>query len=63
MIDTTTVWEKSSFCSTGACIEVGRVANTVMLRDGKNPEQEPLIFTYEEWDGFQNAVLAVGKSF
>ncbi|GIE31515.1 hypothetical protein Ait01nite_045600 [Actinoplanes italicus] len=62
MKPTTTAWQRSSFCSHGACIEVAQIDGTVHLRDAKNPGQPALVFTYEQWAGFQHEVLAIGKS-
>ncbi|GAA4938975.1 DUF397 domain-containing protein [Actinoplanes utahensis] len=62
MRDTTTGWQRSTFCSTGACVEVAVDGAAVALRDSKNPEQAPLVFTLSEWDGFQELVLQVGRS-
>lgn len=46
-------YRTSSFCSVGGCVEVGRLPNgRVALRDGKEPERAPLIFTAQEWAAF-----------
>lgn len=62
MNPTTTAWQRSSYCSHGACVEVAQIDGSVHLRDAKNPDQPALVFTYEEWAGFQRDVLAIGKS-
>ncbi|MBE1456373.1 hypothetical protein H4W79_000587 [Nocardiopsis terrae] len=59
-------WRKSSYsASTGQCVEVAAVpGNQVaaenkdtgdaafVLRDSKNPDAAPLVFTRAEWDAF-----------
>lgn len=46
-------YKSSSFCSVGACVEVGRLPNgRVAVRDGKDPAGAPLVFTAEEWHAF-----------
>lgn len=62
MRETTMSWRRSSFCANTQCVEAVRVGDTVMLRDGKNPDQVPLVFTPAEWLGFQQRVLEIGKS-
>lgn len=43
----------SSFCSLGNCVEVGRTSDgDVALRDSKNLEQAPMVFTPGEWSAF-----------
>jgi len=64
-------WRKSSFSGNngGACVEVAvvrgcdcGVANkageefVVLVRDSKNPEREPQVFTVAEWDAFLDGV-------
>jgi hypothetical protein len=63
MEETTTGWQRSSFCATGSCVEVARVDGVVRLRDSKNPDLPPVGFTPGEWNGFQDWVVAHGKSF
>ncbi len=62
MNQTTTVWQRSSFCSAGSCVEVAHDDVTISLRDGKNPDQPSLVFTPEAWNEFQDQVMAFGKS-
>ncbi|WP_433790329.1 DUF397 domain-containing protein [Actinoplanes sp. CA-252034] len=62
MEDTTTAWRRSTFCASGSCVEIAHVDGTIRLRDGKNPELPPVVFTLREWTGFQERVLAIGKS-
>ncbi|NMI01593.1 DUF397 domain-containing protein [Pseudonocardia acidicola] len=43
----------SSYCSIGSCVEVGVLpGGGVAVRDSKNREQGPLVFTSEEWAAF-----------
>lgn len=43
----------SSFCSMGSCVEVGRTPDGhVAVRDSKNRDQAPMIFSVGEWDAF-----------
>jgi hypothetical protein len=51
----------SSFCSKGACVEVGRSSEGVILvRDAKNRSRPALGFTGEEWATFIAGVKAGG---
>lgn len=62
MSDTTTAWMRSSFCNSGACIEVALIGDSVQLRDSKNTDLPAVVFTPDEWTGFQDLVLAFGKT-
>ncbi|MDI6100149.1 DUF397 domain-containing protein [Actinoplanes sp. NEAU-A12] len=62
MAETTKTWRRSSFCAAGACVEVAQIDGTIQLRDSKNLEWPALVFTPDEWTGFQESVLAMGKS-
>ncbi|MHA6792144.1 DUF397 domain-containing protein [Pseudonocardia bannensis] len=43
----------SSFCSWGDCVEVGRTPEgQVAVRDSKDRERRPLVFTADEWAAF-----------
>ncbi|GEL19164.1 DUF397 domain-containing protein [Pseudonocardia asaccharolytica] len=43
----------SSFCNFGECVEIGRGPDgTMLVRDSKNREQEPLTFSRAEWVAF-----------
>jgi hypothetical protein len=64
-------WKRSTYCSTGACVEVafrkssysggngcvevGHDDGRVLVRDSKNPDAEPVSFQRSEW---MNTVLA-----
>ncbi|MEV4278329.1 DUF397 domain-containing protein [Actinoplanes xinjiangensis] len=63
MEETTTGWQRSSYCATGTCVEVARFGGVVQLRDGKNPDRPAVGFTVSEWNGFQDWIVAHGKSF
>jgi hypothetical protein len=50
---------KSSFSSTGGCVEVRLLEDdTVGLRDSKNPAKPPHFFTAREWEAFLAGVRA-----
>jgi hypothetical protein len=51
-------WRKSSRCGTSTCVEVARVDGEYLIRDSKNPEQQPLRFTEEEVAVFAAAFIA-----
>jgi hypothetical protein len=54
------VWQTSSFCGGGACVEVAVVDDVegdpqpprVFVRDGKDRNDGPLIFDAEAWRAF-----------
>jgi hypothetical protein len=48
------VWQKSSRSGpfTDNCVEVAFVADTIAVRDSKNPNGPVLCFTQPEWDAF-----------
>ncbi|MGC9667168.1 DUF397 domain-containing protein [Planosporangium sp. 12N6] len=54
----TGAWRRSSFCGSGACIEVARVDEAYLLRDSKDPEGPVLTFTEAEWEAFVAGVRA-----
>jgi hypothetical protein len=57
MAPTTTMWMRSSFCATGSCVEVALIdARLVALRDSKNPDQPPLVFTRADWNEFLDMI-------
>lgn len=49
---------KSSFCGSAACVEVSHSGGEVLVRDSKHPEQEPLVFTEDEWVAFLDGARA-----
>ena len=46
----------SSYCSYGNCVEVGRSADGVVVRDTKDRTREPLRFDGQEWADFVSGV-------
>lgn len=49
---------RSSFCGSGACVEVAHSGGDVLVRDSKHPGQPPLVFNREEWTAFLAGVRA-----
>lgn len=51
---------KSSRCvyPPGGCVEVAIKHGAVGVRDAKNPDQKPLLFTQAEWEAFLLGVKA-----
>lgn len=47
-------WNKSSRCSTGACVEVKFDTHLVSVRDAA--KDSILMFTYPEWEAFIEGV-------
>lgn len=46
-------YKVSSFCSYGNCVEVGRTPDgRVAVRDSKNRDQAPLVFSMDAWADF-----------
>ena len=45
-------WQRSTFCSGGQCVEVAQVGDQILLRDSKNPDQEPIRFGRDQWAAF-----------
>lgn len=45
------MWQAPSLCSSGACVEVALLDDTVNVRASNDPEKV-LTFTREEWDAF-----------
>jgi hypothetical protein len=54
----TTEWRKSSFCATGACVEVAMKDDEFLVRDSKNDNSPILRFTAEEWSAFVAGINA-----
>jgi hypothetical protein len=50
------VWQRSSYCSTGTCVEVALSDENIILRDSKNKEGPTLTFQPSEWNAFLNGV-------
>ncbi len=51
-----TEWTRSTFCSGGTCVEVAGTDGAVRLRDGKNPQNPPLVFEPRAWAEFLAAI-------
>ena len=51
-------WRTSTFCSNGACVEIADSPEGIMLRDSKNPDVAPFVFTRDEWSAFVKGVQA-----
>jgi len=49
-------WRRSGDCGNGTCIEVAKVNDHYLIRDSKNPANEPLAFTADEWHAFVSGV-------
>ncbi|WP_430786550.1 DUF397 domain-containing protein [Actinoplanes sp. G11-F43] len=45
-------WRKSSRSGLSGCVEVARTADSVLVRDSKNPNVALLRFTVEAWREF-----------
>jgi len=45
-------WLRSTFCSSGTCVEVARTSRTVHIRDAKDPEGPRLALPVEAWREF-----------
>jgi Domain of unknown function (DUF397) len=44
-----TEWRKSPYCESGACVEVARVGNEILVRDSKQDNGPVLRFTLDDW--------------
>ena len=51
-------WRKSSRCGNTTCVEVAKIDGGYLIRDSKNPGQEPLSFTEDELTVFAAAFAA-----
>jgi len=45
------VWRRSSYCDSGACLEVAILGDRVLLRQSEHADQH-LEFTHREWWNF-----------
>jgi hypothetical protein len=53
---TTPDWHRSTYCSTGTCVEVARTPETVLVRDAKDPEGPHLALPVGAWREFVERV-------
>jgi hypothetical protein len=51
-------WRRSSYCGTNACVEIAEAPGQIMVRDSKNPDVPPFVFTTDEWTAFVRGVKA-----
>lgn len=58
MEETTTEWQRSSYCGDNACIEVATLGAQVLMRDSKNPQQPHLSFSSDDWNTFLDRVAS-----
>lgn len=56
-------WRRSSFCGTGACVEVAKTNQNFLVRDSKDPNSPVLTFTPDEWTAFVSGVTAGDFTF
>ena len=49
-------WYKSSFCGSGACVEVAIARDVIRMRDGKAPSDPSLAFSRDSWAAFVSGV-------
>lgn len=49
-------WARSSHCSGGQCVEVARDGDHYLIRDSKNPAQNPIRLTREQWAAFTDGL-------
>ena len=52
------LWRKSAASASGECVEVGFVAESVVLRHSLDPSGPVLTFTLDEWAAFVVGVRA-----
>jgi hypothetical protein len=51
-------FRRSSFCGNGACVEVDVQPDAVLVRDSKDRDGAVLTFTADEWSAFVQGVEA-----
>jgi hypothetical protein len=51
-------WIKSTRCGNNTCVEVAADGADVLVRDGKNPDREPLTIARPVWHEFLDDVAA-----
>jgi uncharacterized protein DUF397 len=50
------IWVRAQYCNSGACVEVSRIDDGVLVRDSKNPQGPRLKFSNSEWEAFVEGV-------
>jgi hypothetical protein len=50
--NSTTPWQRSSFCANGSCVEVAHEGEDILIRDSKQPGRAPLRFDIDEFSAF-----------
>lgn len=55
-------FKRSTFCASGACVEVAIGESSVTIRDSKFADGPLLEFTHDEWNAFLDATLAIDFS-
>ena len=49
-------WRKARRCNAGSCVEIAQDGDHVLVRDSKNPQIAPMVFTRDEWAAFTAGV-------
>jgi hypothetical protein len=49
-------WQRSQHCNGGSCVEIAKVGDRYLVRDGKDPDASPLSFSVDEWSAFVEGV-------
>jgi hypothetical protein len=49
-------WQRSQQCNGGSCVEIAKVGDRYLVRDGKDPDASPLSFSVDEWYAFVEGV-------
>lgn len=52
----TAAWRRSTFCGTGACVEVSTTADRQLMRDAKEQDGAILAFSHAAWGTFVSGV-------
>ena len=45
-------WRTSSYCTTGACVEIAFDGDSVLVADSKEDRRQALQYTKDEWRAF-----------
>jgi hypothetical protein len=49
-------WHTSSFCSSGNCVEVAVIDESIAVRDSKNPRGAVQMYSPDEWTAFLDGI-------